>query len=104
VLDLRTPQRCLYCAEGHYRPAHDRVYTGSYTPQPKFPEIEKRRGPDDTSYPERSMYVSMRNAAGLLLGVNRVGIPLLFICDYCGNVQYFRLDMTPDGRGENWRP
>jgi hypothetical protein len=29
---------------------------------------------------------------------------LLLICDYCGNVQYFRLDLTQDGRGENWLP
>jgi hypothetical protein len=46
----------------------------------------------------------MRNAAGTVLNVHKVGIPLLLICDYCGNVQYFRLDITQDGHGENWRP
>jgi hypothetical protein len=29
---------------------------------------------------------------------------LLLICDYCGNMQYFRFDLTQDGRGENWLP
>ena len=56
VLDLTVPQRCLYCAAGHYRPAHDHVYiTG--LPQPgyaKFPNIEQRRVQENSSYPEQS--------------------------------------------------
>jgi serine/threonine protein kinase len=104
VLDLRNPQRCLYCAEGHYRPAHDQVHVGAYVPGPKFPEVEERRKPDDQSAPERSRYATMRKVAGQLLAGNRSGIPLLLICDHCGNVQYFRLDLTPGGRGENWLP
>ena len=105
VLDLRIPQRCLYCAEGRYLPAHNHVATGGYPVEPKFPPIEDRKKPDDQSYPERSRYATMRSVAGTLLGVNRIGIPLLLICDYCGNVQYFRLDVIGQvGRGENWRP
>lgn len=46
----------------------------------------------------------MRNVAGAMLGAPKAGIPLLLICDYCGNVQYFRLDIGQNGRGENWRP
>jgi serine/threonine protein kinase len=106
VLDLRVPQRCLYCAEGHYKPAHENVYVqGSYT-EPKFPDIQRRRGSDDQSYPERSMYARLRNVVGQVMGTYRPGsgIPLLLICDYCGNVQYFRLDHTTNGRGENWLP
>ncbi len=103
VLDLRIPQRCLYCQEGTYRAAHDQVHAAPYGINPKFPEIELRRKPDDLSSPERSKYAAMRNAARLLLGGHSVGAPLLLICDHCGNVQYFRLDLTQDG-GESWRP
>jgi hypothetical protein len=104
VLDLRIPQRCLYCAEGHYRPAHDQASTGSYMAEPRFPPLEERRKPDDQSSPERSRYATMRDVARALLGVNRIGIPLLLVCDHCGNLQYFRLDIGQRGRGENWRP
>jgi serine/threonine protein kinase len=104
VLDLRIAQRCLYCGEGRYLPAHDRVYTRGYSVNPKFPPIEERRKPDDQSSPERSRYATMRDVAAGALGVNRIGIPLLLICDHCGNLQYFRLDMGQDGQGENWRP
>lgn len=104
VLDLRIPQRCLYCEEGHYLPGHDQVHTGGQPLYPKFPPIEERRKPDDQVHSDRSRYLTMRNVAGILLGVHKVGIPLLLVCDYCGNIQYFRLDITQDGRGENWRP
>ncbi|MGD0581232.1 MAG: serine/threonine-protein kinase [Bryobacteraceae bacterium] len=105
VLDLRIPQRCLYCAEGHYRAAHEIIVLQGLVRDPRFPEIEARRAPDNPPYPEQSVYAGMRNAAGGLLGTRTtVGIPLLLICDYCGNVQYFRLDQTPDRHGENWRP
>jgi serine/threonine protein kinase len=104
VLDLRIPQRCLYCAEGRYYPAHSVIYTGSHRAEPRFPPIEDRRTLDDQNDPLRSRYVTMRNVAALVLNVNRVGIPLLLICDYCGNVQNFRLDYAKDGHGEHWRP
>jgi len=104
VLDLEIQQRCLYCANGYYRPAHEGFHPSGYQVGPKFPTIEKRRTQDDQSSPERSSYASLRNVAATFLGVNRVGIPLLLVCDYCGNVQYFRLDLTRDGHGERWRP
>ncbi len=104
VLDLRILQRCLYCAEGYYRPAHDQIHSGEYLPEPKFPEVEERRKSDDQLRPGLSRYARMRNVAGQLIGGNKVGVPLLLICDHCGNIQYFRLDLTSDGRGENWRP
>jgi serine/threonine protein kinase len=101
VLNLEIPQRCLFCAEGHYR-----VHTGLPRNQQgtKFPDIEARRRPDNDVDATRSRYAMMRNAARTVLDGQRTGIPLLLICDYCGNVQHFRLDLTPDGHGENWRP
>lgn len=104
ALDLRIPQRCLYCAEGRYLPAHDVVNTGDWPVHPRFPPIEERRKPDNQPSPDRSRYAMMRNAAHALLGVNKIGIPLLLICDHCGNVQYFRLDIGQDGIGKGWRP
>jgi len=112
VLDLRIPQQCLYCAEGHYRPAYDVVPTGQYAASPQLPDIEKRRNPDDPSrfHPLQgnrpSIYETLVSIAKPIIGLsaNSSSIPLLLICDYCGNVQYFRLDLTSDRRGENWRP
>jgi hypothetical protein len=106
VLDLGIPQRCLYCAEGYYRPAHadSRLHSQSYPGQPVFPTIDERRKPDDELNAHQSKYATMRNVAGAVLGAPKVGIPLLLICDYCGNVQYFRLNIGQYGRGENWRP
>jgi serine/threonine protein kinase len=39
VLDLRIPQRCLYCAVGFYHTVHDKFNPG----QPSFPDLERRR-------------------------------------------------------------
>jgi serine/threonine protein kinase len=104
VLDLEVPQRCLYCAEGHYRPAHNRAHIQGNPVEPTFPPVEERRKPEDQSYPARDRYATLKYVGARDLGVPKVGIPLLLICDYCGNVQYFRLDTTQDGHGENWRP
>ena len=32
------------------------------------------------------------------------GAPLLLVCDFCGNVQYFRFDLTKDKQGLKWLP
>jgi serine/threonine protein kinase len=107
VLDLKLPQRCLFCAAGYYRAAHDQIYVMGLPPPGKarFPEIDHRRVQEIASYPEQSKYATMRGVAHALLGVSQtIGMPLLLVCDYCGNVQYFRLDATQDGHGENWLP
>jgi serine/threonine protein kinase len=106
VLDLRIPQRCLYCAAGYYRPAHEQVHTSGSSPGPKFPDIERRRTPpyNPLQAQQIDIYETMKNVASVVLGSRGHGSPLILICDYCGNVQYFRLDVTQDGRGENWRP
>ena len=70
VLDLTIPQRCLYCAAGNYRAAHDHVYIMGL-PQPgypKFPSVEQRRAQENPSYPEQSKYAAMRGVANDLMG------------------------------------
>jgi len=108
VLDLKVSQQCLYCANGHYRAAHDQIHVTGF-PQhgnPKFPEIDKRRVRDDATDPQKSLYATMQAVARTFFGGTHLnpGMPLFLVCDYCGNIQYFRLDLTQDGHGENWRP
>lgn len=109
VLDLRVPQQCLYCATGHYRAAHDQIPVMGYPRggQPKFPDIERRRLPDNQTSPEMSIYATIRAVQRHIFGtvhLPNAGMPVFLICDYCGNVQFFLLDATQDGHGENWRP
>lgn len=109
VLDLRVPQRCLYCGVGAYRPGHEQTHVNVGLQGPKFPEIDTRRNPPQHPfqvYASPPIYDYLRGTANSMLGFggSGVGIPLFLVCDYCGNVQYFRLDLTADGRGENWRP
>lgn len=50
VLDLRIPQRCLYCAEGHYQPAHKKTPLGMVgSKYPDFPDRELRKNPPPRS-------------------------------------------------------
>jgi hypothetical protein len=71
----------------------------------KFPEVEQRQVQENPNYPEQSRYATMRSATRNLLGTSATaGMPLALICDYCGNVQYFRWDLAPDGYGKYWRP
>jgi serine/threonine protein kinase len=100
ALDLRLAQRCLFCGNG------------TYVPLATLPTIEKRRaaaGP--TMVPGQSspdIYSQMRDRARQVLGhgdgggAGSIG-PLVLTCDYCGNVQEFRLDIA--GKANmNWRP
>lgn len=107
VLDLNVPQRCIFCGQGTYRAAHDTVpLQPAMRPADKWPTVEKRRSPpraDVHPFNPQDMYLTMRDVADLVVG-RRYGIPLLLVCDYCGNVQYFRLDLAPDGHGEHWLP
>jgi len=104
VLDLRVPQRCLYCAVGTYQLAHERFGDRGYGPL--FPDIELRRNPPYNAVQpvQPDIYENLKNAAYAILGSKGRGGPLFLVCDYCGNVQYFRFDLTKDGHGENWRP
>ena len=54
-----------------------------------------------------SIYERLRYVAKMMLGTNSVfgnAAPMFVICDYCGNVQYFRFDYTEGGTGKNWLP
>jgi hypothetical protein len=52
--------------------------------------------------PAQELY-DMRKLAEAQFGLTASwGIPLILVCDFCGNVQSFRLDLTSDGTGENW--
>jgi serine/threonine protein kinase len=107
VLDLRVPKRCMFCGLGFYRAAHDYVpITSGLRPAEKWPGVEKRRNPPQADAPPFNppdIYGTAREVANLIIG-HRKGIPLLLVCDYCGNVQYFRLDLAPDGHGKFWQP
>jgi hypothetical protein len=107
VLNLGLPKRCLFCAEGQYRPLHEIA-------QPQglwgllFPMVDQRiNPPSPPPFPnhDRDQYAGLRAAARQSLGSEHGhGIPLYLVCNYCGNVQFFRLDMTRDKRGEMWKP
>jgi serine/threonine protein kinase len=104
VLNMQIPQRCLYCAEGKYVPLHETNWD-TFSGPSKYPDIARRRkGEVSTLYPEQGPFAPVRNIAASYLGANKTGMPLLLACDYCGNIQYFRLDKTKDQHGENWRP
>jgi serine/threonine protein kinase len=102
ALDLRLPQRCLFCG------------TGAYMPSPGLPPVEERLAPPDPatlpSYrPDlyRTMRDQTQNSMGVAASGRGVGspVPLYLICQHCGNVQVFRLesDLAP-GAIKNWRP
>jgi hypothetical protein len=102
VLDLGLPQRCLFCGTGTYRPAH-RINRNA--PTDPFPTVEQRRKPyDPTKLTPSNPYEDLIQFADYEFGIARRGIPLVIVCDYCGNVQQFRLDLTNDHIGEHWRP
>jgi hypothetical protein len=75
---------------------------------PDFPDRELRKNPpprDNVS--TDGIYEKLRYVARQVFstqGTYGEPVPLLLICDYCGNVQYFRFDYTNDGKGLNWLP
>jgi serine/threonine protein kinase len=109
VLDLQIPQRCLYCAEGFYRPVHELTSDSrGRAPSSKFPNIhDRRKFRDSPGVNGGSIYEELgRDARSILGQITNVRsfIYLFLVCDYCGNVQHFRLDLTKDSHGEHWRP
>jgi serine/threonine protein kinase len=93
ALDLRLPQRCLFCG------------TGGYQTLAELPPVEERlASPDSRTLPSTrpDIYKNMRDRAtnafgpfGSGGGDRSVG-PLYLICQHCGNVQAFRLDLAPE--------
>jgi len=97
ALDLRLPQRCLFCGNGSYRPLE------------ALPPTEKRLAPADlTTLPTQrpDLYARMRGQAKYHFGTSDGGQsalgPLILICEHCGNAQQFRLDLDPK-YNRNWK-
>jgi serine/threonine protein kinase len=98
ALDLRLPQRCLFCG------------TGQYKPLAALPPIEQRLAPPDLTILAQyrpDLYKGMRDSARQTFGHGDGGqgslAPLFLICQQCGNVQEFRFDLALDAI-KNWRP
>ena len=96
VLDFNLPKRCLFCASGTYQlPANLPFYLR-----------DKRRNPPAAGrgeFPFRELQNFIRSELGF--GKETPGpIPIYLVCDVCGNIQYFRLDLTSDKSGQKWNP
>jgi serine/threonine protein kinase len=99
VLDLDVPQRCLYCAEGFYHADGPQISSDERT-NPYVPA-------GNATQAERPIFQDLRRKRNYIFGsVNdtQVGTPIVMVCDYCGNIQYFRFDLTKDKTGANWKP
>jgi len=102
VLDLRKPMRCLFCANGLYKMFPD--YPGTWpVTEDRLAERAQRSGWN----PSSGIFNRIRDVARNFYGSNAIGtgapIPLILVCQNCGNVQNFRLDIAPDALGV-WRP
>lgn len=93
VLDLRLPQRCLFCAVGNYRVLE------------MPPDVEQRSSPT-----AGDVYLNMRNLTVNAMGSVMAGrgpgwpVPFYLICDHCGNVQRFQIDNLAPKATKNWKP
>jgi serine/threonine-protein kinase len=98
VLDFNLPKPCLFCATGTYQ-------LPSNIP---FPLRDKRRNPPPGDYirgewPFKELQSFVKGQLGF--GNATLGpIPIFLVCDVCGNIQYFRLDLTSDKSGQRWNP
>jgi len=97
ALDLRLPQRCLFCGTGGYRPVA------------MPPNAELRTAPYDHGAFGSNVWAEMQNQTRGSIGEAFSGrggntpVPLTLICDYCGNMQHFRWDRAPDAQ-KHWKP
>lgn len=96
VLDFNLPKRCTFCGEGTY----------VLPPNHPFPRRDERRNPRPNSlgqWPFQNLQEFLKG----LLGFGRATegpIPICLVCTVCGNIQYFRLDLTSDKSGQKWNP
>ncbi len=100
VLDLSKPMLCIFCARGYYLP-YPRIL-GMWT------DLKDRladKGQHDEWNFNSQTFVPMRVAGTNFDGSSGIGspVPLVLVCQYCGNVQSFRFDLTPDAAGL-WKP
>jgi serine/threonine protein kinase len=91
VLDFNLPKTCIFCGKGTYQ----------LPPNMPFPTLDHRRRMNPEYLSQLSGFV--RGSLGI---GNQAGgiIPIPLVCHICGNIQYFRLDLTQDKKGENWNP
>jgi len=75
VMDLSAPQKCVYCAEGHYKIIAEPLY-------------ENRQEARDKTANFSYMHAATPPYSDPVWGV--------FVCDHCGNVQIFRPDQAKD--------
>src|SRR5260370_37130860 len=95
VLDLEKPMPCLFCEQGFYRHYSDGMRN--------WPKIQDRL--DQASNSASPLFQSIRDAAenfGLRGGAG-TPVPLILVCEYCGNVQLFRLDLSRTAL-TTWKP
>lgn len=100
ALDLRLPQRCLFCGSGPYELVA--------TP----PNVEARTAPPDPgglpNY-RPSIWEGMRSQTSNSIGQAFAGrggnlpVPLTLVCKHCGNMQHFRWDLVLEAQ-KRWKP
>ena len=102
VLDLTKPMRCLFCANGLYKMYPHHLGTWPEL-KDRLADRAQRRG---WHFPSE-IFERMRDAARNFYGSNAIGVgspvPLVLVCQHCGNVQLFRFDIAPSAL-EVWRP
>jgi serine/threonine protein kinase len=92
VLDFNLPKRCVFCGAGTYQ----------LPPNLPFPIRSKRRNPTGDG-PFMMLSGFVKSILGIGIQAGNI-IPICLVCDVCGNIQYFRLDLTRDKWGEKWNP
>ena len=94
ALDFNLAKPCLFCAAGTYKVRNkDKI--------PSLAEWERSRS--QQTFQSHKPLENNQEYCSLEFGVSRRGVPLVLVCDYCGNVQHFRLDLTQDQLGKNWK-
>lgn len=96
ALDFNLPKPCMFCAKGVYQ------LPKNFPFKPQAARLNPRKDSRE-EYPFQSLQHFVTNQLGI--GKNVPGQqPLYLVCNHCGNVQYFRFDLTEDKSGLNWNP
>ena len=92
VLDFNLPKRCLFCAAGTYQLPKDIP----------FP-LRTARGNPPSGFLTSGLVHFVLDRIGI--GKQASGhLPIYLTCNICGNIQYFRIDLTSDKSGQKWNP
>jgi hypothetical protein len=99
VLDFNRPKRCLFCAVGTYELTQN---------IPFYTRAERKSQPLKGGEPWafQGLQTAVKGQFGVSLETSGASapIPIFLVCDVCGNVQYFRFDLTSDRSGQKWNP